>query len=345
MTSMRVAQVAEPGGRFEIVERELPQPGPGQVRIAVEASGVCRSDVGFVQNALPGVHFPLVTGHEVAGRIDALGESRGGMDSLEGWEVGERVEVGWFGGHCGHCLPCREGDFITCENLQVPGWAYDGGYATHLVAPVNALARIPDALSPVEAAPLGCAGVTTFNALRHSAARPGDLVAVLGVGGLGHLGVQYASKLGFETVAIARGGDKEQLALQLGADHYIDSAVGEPAEALQALGGARVVLATAADSATMSATVDGLSRRGQLIVLGVSPKPLRISPLQLILDARSVHGHPSGTAQDVEDTLAFSALSGVRPMTEVAPLSEVNEAFARMLSGAARFRMVLLPAG
>ncbi|AXI78356.1 alcohol dehydrogenase [Peterkaempfera bronchialis] len=339
MPSMRVAQVAEPGGRFEIVERELPQPALGHVRIAVEAAGVCHSDEAFVQSTFPGVRFPLVTGHEVAGRIDALGEG------VEGWETGERVEVGWFGGNCGHCLPCREGDFINCRNLQVPGWAYDGGYATHMIAPATALARIPDALSAVEAAPLGCAGVTTFSALRSSGARPGDLVAVLGIGGLGHLGVQYAAKLGFETVAVARGRGKEELALQLGADHYIDSSAGDPAGALQALGGAKVVLATAASADAMSAAFDGLAHRGRLIALGAVGDPLRISPSQLISGARSVHGHPSGTAQDVEDTLAFSALSGVRPMTETVPLSEVNDAFARMLSGAARFRMVLLPEG
>ncbi|MEU3062679.1 alcohol dehydrogenase [Streptomyces subrutilus] len=335
MTSMRVAQVGSPGQKFEIVRRELQEPGPGHVRITVEAAGICHSDAGFVQAAFPGVRFPLVTGHEVAGRIDALGEG------VSDWKVGDRVEVGWFGGNCGHCVPCREGDFIDCTRLRVPGWAYQGGFADSMVAPVSALARIPDELSAAEAAPLGCAGVTTFNALRHSAARPGDRVAVLGLGGLGHLGVQYAQQLGFETIAIARGTDKEPLARELGAHHYVDSTAGKVADALKRLGGAKVVLATAANSDAMTATIDGLTHRGQLIVLGAVPQPLKISPIQLIMGSRSIVGHPSGTAQDVQDTLAFSALKGVRPMIETVPLDEVNDAYQRMLSGAARFRMVL----
>ncbi|MDX3353688.1 alcohol dehydrogenase [Streptomyces sp. ME01-24h] len=337
MDSMRVAQVSEPGGSFHIVERELPEPGPGHVRIAVEASGVCHSDAGFVHNAFPGVTFPLVAGHEVAGRVDALG------DGVRHWKAGDRVEVGWFGGHCGHCPRCREGDFITCRNLQVPGWAYDGGYATHMVAPVNALARIPDGLTDVEAAPLGCAGVTTYNALKRSSARPGDLVAVIGIGGLGHLAVQYAATAGYETVAIARGEEKRALAMELGAHHYVDSAATDPAKELQALGGATVVLATASNSAAMAAGVEGLRPRGQLIVIGVDDQPLPITPGQLVLSARSVVGHPTGTSRDVEHTMNFSALAGVRPMTETVPLEEINEAFARMMSGAARFRMVLVP--
>ncbi|MEV5508012.1 alcohol dehydrogenase [Streptomyces orinoci] len=335
MTSMRVAQVTTPGGKFEIVERELPQPGPGHVRIAIEACGVCHTDAAFVHNAFPGVEFPLVTGHEVAGRIDALGEG------VTGWRTGDRVAVGWFGGQCGHCRPCREGDFINCANLRVPGWAYPGGYAEAMVAPEQALARIPDELPAAEAAPLGCAGVTTFHALRQSTARPGDLVAVLGLGGLGHLGVQYAAKLGFETVAIARGADKADLAHRLGARHYIDSTTTEVSDALQNLGGAKVVLGTAANADAMSATVDGLAHRGELIVLGAVPEPMSISPLALISGSRTVHGHPSGTAQDIQDTMAFTALSGIRPMIEPVPLEEVNQAFERMLSGAARFRMVL----
>ncbi|WP_431947549.1 alcohol dehydrogenase [Actinacidiphila sp. bgisy167] len=337
MNSMRVAQVSEPGGPFDIVEREMPEPGPGHVRIAVEAAGVCRTDADFVHNAFPGQTFPLVTGHEVAGRIDALGEG------VRYWKVGDRVEVGWFGGNCGHCPPCREGDFIDCQNLRVPGWAYDGGYATHMVAPVNALARIPDELSAVEAAPLGCAGVTTYNAFKRSSARPGDLVAVIGIGGLGHLAVQYAAKSGYETVAVARGEDKRALAMELGAHHYVDSAAADPAKELQALGGAAVVLATASNSQAMAAGVDGLRPRGQLIVVGVDDRPLPISPGQLILASRSVVGHPSGTSRDVEHTMNFSALTGIRPMTETVPLAEANEAFARMMSGAARFRMVLVP--
>lgn len=335
MSVMRVAQVAEPGGRFEIVERELPEPGPGHVRIAVEASGVCHTDAVFVQTSPPVVRFPLVTGHEVAGRIDAVGEG------VVGWNVGDRVEVGWFGGQCGHCRPCRQGDFISCLELKVPGVAYDGGYATHMVAPYQALARIPEGLTAAEAAPLGCAGVTSFMGLRTSAARAGDLVAVLGVGGLGHLAVQYAARMGFETVAIARGRDKEALARDLGAVHYIDSSASDPAQELKGLGGAVVVLGTAANSDAMTATVDGLAPRGQLVVIGVTDQPLRVTPLQLITGSQSLNGHPSGTALDVEDTMAFSARSGVRPMIETLPLEEVGEAFARMLSGAARFRMVL----
>ncbi|MDX3072561.1 alcohol dehydrogenase [Streptomyces sp. NPDC088354] len=337
MNSMRVAQVSEPGGPFEILERDLPEPGPGHVRIAVEASGICHSDVGFVNNAYPGVSFPLVAGHEVAGRIDALGEG------VRYWAVGDRVEVGWFGGHCGHCLPCREGDFIDCRNLQVPGWAYDGGYATHMVAPVNALARIPDGLTAVDAAPLGCAGVTTYNAFRKSIARPGDVVAVIGVGGLGHLAVQYAAKSGFETVAVARGEDKRDLAVKLGAHHYIDSSSTDTAEALQALGGATVVLATASNSQAMAAGVDGLRPGGELIVIGIAPEPMPITPAQLIMMSRTVVGHPSGTSRDVEHAMNFSALAGIRPMTETVPLEGINEAYARMTSGAARFRMVVEP--
>jgi alcohol dehydrogenase len=339
MSVMRVAQVAEPGGQFEIVEREMPEPGPGHVRIAVEASGVCHTDAVFVNSPFPGIRFPLVTGHEVAGRIDAVGEG------VIGWDVGDRVEVGWFGGQCGHCRPCRQGDFISCVNLKVPGWAYDGGYATYMVAPVEALARIPEGLTAVEAAPLGCAGVTSFMGLRTSVARAGDLVAVLGVGGLGHLGVQYAARMGFETVAIARGRDKESLARDLGADHYIDSSASDPAQALKELGGAMVVLGTAASSDAMAATIDGLAPRGQLVVIGVTDQPIRVTPLQLISGSQSVSGHPSGTAQEVEDTMAFSARAGVRPMVETMPLEEVNDAFARMMSGAARFRMVLTTGG
>ncbi|MFJ4845548.1 MULTISPECIES: alcohol dehydrogenase [unclassified Streptomyces] len=337
MNSMRVAQVSEPGGPFEIVERELPEPGPGHVRIAVEASGVCHSDAGFVHNAYPNVSFPLVAGHEVAGRIDALGEG------VRYWSVGDRVEVGWFGGHCGHCVPCREGAFIDCRNLQVPGWAYEGGYATHMVAPVNALARIPDGLSAVDAAPLGCAGVTTYNAFRKSIARPGDLVAVIGIGGLGHLAVQYAAKSGYETVAVARGEDKRALAVELGAHHYVDSSAGDTAEALQALGGATVVLATAANSQAMAAGVDGLRPGGELIAIGIAPEPMPITPSQIVLTSRSIVGHPSGTSRDVEHAMNFSALAGIRPMTETMPLDGINDAFARMMSGAARFRMVVVP--
>ncbi|MFE2433007.1 alcohol dehydrogenase [Streptomyces sp. NPDC059373] len=338
MSTYRAAQVAAAGGPFEIVEREERKPGPGHVRIAVDACGICHSDVGFVDAVFPGVRFPLVPGHEIAGRIDELGEGA----QTYGWQVGDRVGVGWFGGSCGHCTPCRQGDFIVCVNLKVPGWAYDGGFAETVIAPVDALARIPDALSATDAGPLGCAGVTTYNGLRRSSARPGDLVAVLGIGGLGHLAVKYAAAMGFETVAIARGADKADFAKHLGAHHYIDSTAGTSvAEALQSLGGAKVVLATAANSEAITATVDGLSPRGELVVIGATPEPLGISPLQLLLQGRIVRGHPSGTAQDVQETMAFSAQHGIRPMTEIMPLDGADEAYRKMLSGAARFRMVL----
>lgn len=337
MSTYRVAQVAEAGGPFEIVERERPEPGPGHVRIAVDACGICHSDTFFVNALLPGVRFPVVPGHEIAGRIEALGEG-----AEQGRQVGERVAVGWFGGSCGHCTPCRQGDFILCVNLKVPGWAYDGGFADAVIAPVDALARIPDTLSAADAGPMACAGVTTFNGLRRSSARPGDLVAILGIGGLGHLGVRYAVAMGFETVAIARGADKADFAAQLGAHHYVDSTAATPvAQALQSLGGAKVVLATAASSAAITATVDGLAPRGELVAIGADPEPLGVSPTQLLMQGRVVRGHPSGTAQDVEDTMAFSALHDIRPMIETMPLEQVTEAYGRMVSGTARFRMVL----
>ncbi|WBO62260.1 alcohol dehydrogenase [Streptomyces camelliae] len=338
MSTYRVAQVMSAGGSFELAEREVPEPGPGQVRIAVEACGICHSDAMFVHAAMPGITFPEVPGHEIAGHVETLGA--GAQDA--GWQVGDRVAVGWFGGSCGHCKPCRKGDFILCASLKVPGWAYDGGFAEKVIAPVDALARIPDALAASDAGPMACAGVTTFNGLRRSSARPGDLVAVLGLGGLGHLGVQYAAAMGFETVAIARGAEKADFAKRLGAHHYIDSTADTPvAEALQSLGGANVVLATAGNSAAITATVDGLAPRGELVVIGADPDPMGISPLQLIMGARVVRGHPSGTAQDVQDTMEFSALHGIRPMTETVPLDDVGGAFQKMLSGGARFRMVL----
>ncbi|MFE7955771.1 alcohol dehydrogenase catalytic domain-containing protein [Streptomyces sp. NPDC057413] len=340
MNSYRVAQVTAPGGSFEIARREVPAPGPGHVRIAVEACGVCHSDANFVQGRLPGVSFPNVPGHEVAGHIEELGE--GAHD--RGWKVGDRVAVGWFGGSCGHCIRCRQGDFIVCDNLKVPGWAYDGGFADEMIAPVDALARIPDDLAATDAGPMACAGVTTFNGLRRSPAEPGDLVAVLGLGGLGHLGVQYAVAMGFETVGIARGAEKAEAAKRLGAHHYIDSTGNVPvAQALQALGGARTVLATAGNSAAISATVEGLAPRGELVIIGADPSPMSIAPAQLLLSGRVVRGHPSGTSQDVEDTMAFSVLHGIRPVIETAPLDQAGEAFQKMLSGAARFRMVLTP--
>ncbi|GID28969.1 alcohol dehydrogenase catalytic domain-containing protein [Paractinoplanes brasiliensis] len=336
MSMIRSAQVTEPGAPFRIVESDRPEPGRGQVRVAVEACGVCRTDAAFVNAAFP-VSFPLVTGHEIAGRVDAVGED------VTTWQPGDRVAVGWFGGHCGVCDPCRSGDLIHCARLQVPGWAYPGGYADALVVPANALARIPDAITAVEAAPMGCAGVATFNSLRNSAARPGELVAVLGLGGLGHLGVQFAAKLGFETVAIARGDHREADAKELGAHHYIDSAAGDVAQRLQQLGGASVVLATAGSSAAMSATIDGLTPNGQLVVVGADPAPIEVSPFQIIATSRTVHGHPSGTARDVEETLRFAALTGIRPRTETMPLTDVQAAYDRMLAGDAHYRVVLTP--
>ncbi|CAA9464771.1 MAG: Alcohol dehydrogenase [uncultured Rubrobacteraceae bacterium] len=335
MTTIRSAQVAEAGGPFGIVETELPEPGRGHVRVTVEACGVCRSDSMFVNAAAPGVTFPLTCGHEIAGRIDAVG------DGVEGWDAGERVSVGWFGGNCGYCPACREGDFIHCERLQIPGWAYPGGYAEATVVPASALARIPGEFTAVDAAPMGCAGVTAFNALRRSPAGPGDLVAVLGLGGLGHLGVQFANKMGFETVAISRGAGKEDEARKLGAHHYVDSTAGDVAERLQALGGAKVVLATANNSDAMGATIDGLRHNGELLVVGAAPEPIRVSPFQILMTSKTVHGHPSGTARDVEETLRFAALTGVRPMTEARPLDEAGAAYDRMMSGDARYRMVL----
>ncbi|MET9908657.1 alcohol dehydrogenase [Streptomyces sp. NPDC006476] len=338
MSTYRVAQVATRGGAFEITERDVPRPGPGQVRIAVDACGICHSDVLFVNAGVPGVSFPVVPGHEIAGRVDELGEGA----AEYGWQVGDRVTVGWFGGSCGHCKPCRQGDFIVCQNLKVPGWAYDGGFGEMAIAPVDALARIPEALSAADAGPLACAGVTMFNGLRRSSAKAGALVAVLGIGGLGHLGVRYAVAMGFETVAIARGADKADFAKQLGAHHYVDSTADTSvADALQSLGGANVVLATASNSAAITSAVDGLAPRGELVVIGGAPEPLGVNPAQLLMSGRILRGHPSGTAQDVQDTMEFSALHGIRPMTETVPLDQAGEAYQRMLSGAARFRMVL----
>ncbi|WP_086730476.1 alcohol dehydrogenase [Streptomyces carpinensis] len=337
MSTYKVAQATAAGGPLEIAEREVPEPGRGHVRIAVEACGVCHSDTFFVDAAVPGIRFPVVAGHEIAGRIEALGEGA----AEYGWQEGDRVAVGWFGGSCHHCTACRQGDFIVCENLKVPGWAYDGGFAERVIAPVDALARIPEGLAASDAGPMACAGVTVFNGLRRSVARPGDLVAVLGIGGLGHLGVQYAAAMGLETVAIARGADKADMAKQLGAHHYVDSTATPVAEALRSLGGAKVVLATAGNSEAITATVDGLTHRGELVVIGATPEPLGISPLQLIMSGREIRGHPSGTAQDVQDTMAFSALHGIRPMTETVPLDRADEAYRRMLAGTARFRMVL----
>jgi alcohol dehydrogenase len=332
---IRVAEVAVAGGPFALEKRDQPEPGPGEVRIAVEACGVCHTDAVLVNGYLPGASFPLVPGHEIAGRIDALG------DGVDSWRLGQRVGVGWFGGSCRSCPACRSGNFVDCPNLKVPGVAYPGGYGDAVVVPADAPAAIPDGLSAEEAAPLMCAGVTTYNALRNSAARPGDLVAVLGLGGLGHLAVQYAAKFGFETVAIARGAEKEGPALDLGARHYIDSTRQDVARTLQELGGAKVILATATVSSAIAAAIDGLGTRGQLIVAGAPADPMSISPLQLIFGSHSVVGHASGTAHDSEEALKFSAFTGVRARVETAPLEQVGAAYERMLNGSARFRMVL----
>jgi alcohol dehydrogenase len=338
-TTMQAVQVSEVNAPLRVVDLPEPSPGPGQVRIAVEACGVCRTDGDMVQGLFGDQPFPLTPGHEIAGRIDMLG------DGVEGWELGERVAVGWFGGNDGTCEACREGDAINCEHLQVPGLAYRGGYADSVVVPISALARIPDELSFIEAAPMGCAGVTVFNGLRRTSALPGDLVGVLGIGGLGHLAVQFADKMGFDTVAIARGSDKEESARQLGARHYIDNAQQDMAQALQALGGAKVVLATVGAPSAMSAAIDGLRARGELVTIGVSPKKIEVSPLQLILGEKTLRGHASGTSQDVEETMRFAAQSGVRSISEVAPLQDAAQAYNNMMTGTVRYRGVLTPAG
>jgi 2-desacetyl-2-hydroxyethyl bacteriochlorophyllide A dehydrogenase len=332
---MKAVQVSKPGGDFEVVERPIPQPGRAQVRIKVEACGVCHSDAIVKESGFPGLQYPRVPGHEIAGRIDAVGSD------VTQWKPGQRVGVGWHGGHCFTCDPCRRGQFILCKFEKITGISFDGGYAEYVVVPAEAVAAMPDDLPADEAAPLLCAGLTVFNSLRNSGARAGDLVAVQGIGGLGHLGIQYARQMGFRTVAIGRGGDKEPLAKKLGAHNYIDTAASEPAAALQALGGANVVLATAPDSKAISALVDGLAPDGKLVIVGASLEPLAITPLQLILSRRTVRGWPSGTAKDSEDTLQFSLLSAVRPMIERYPLEKAAEAYDQMISGRARFRVVL----
>jgi D-arabinose 1-dehydrogenase-like Zn-dependent alcohol dehydrogenase len=336
MSKMRAVQVSRPNGPLEIVEREITEPGAGSVRIKVEACGVCHSDSVTKEGTWPGIQYPRVPGHEIAGIIDTVGSG------VAGWKEGQRVGVGWHGGHCGYCDSCRRGDFVTCQIApQVPGIAYDGGYAEYMIAPAGALALIPDDLSAVEAGPLMCAGVTTFNPLRNSGARPGDLVAVLGVGGLGHLGIQFAAKMGFRTVAIARGTDKEPLARKLGAWFYIDSKTQDPAAELLKLGGAKVVLATVTSGQAMSATLGGLGVNGKLIILGAAVEPLQVPGIPLFLGRRSILGWPSGSSIDSQDTLSFSKLSGVRAMTEVFPLERAAEAYEHMMSGKARFRAVL----
>lgn len=332
---MKVAQVPAPGADFQIVEREIPEPDAGHVRIKVQACGVCHSDVLTKEGSMPGIEYPRVPGHEVVGVIDEVGAG------VSAWAQGQRVGVGWHGGHDGTCLSCRRGDFINCRNMKIPGISYDGGYQQYMLAPVEALAAIPESLSDAEAAPLLCAGITTFNALRHSGALPGDLVAVQGVGGLGHLGIQFANKFGYRVAAIGRGPENATLAKKLGAAVYIDSRATNAAEELQKLGGAQVILATAPNSKAMSELIDGLGPNGKLMVVGADFAPIEVTPVQLIFGTRTIQGWASGTPTDSEDTLRFAELTGVRAMIETYPLEKAAEAYARMMSGDAQFRVVL----
>jgi len=332
---MKAAQVPNAGADFQIVEREIPKPGAGHVRIKVQACGVCHSDVFTKEGQWPGIQYPRVPGHEVVGFIDELG------DGVSEWKKGQRTGVGWHGGHDGTCLQCRRGDFGNCRNMKVPGISYDGGYEEYMVAPVEALTAIPESLGDVEAAPLLCAGITTYNALRHSGALPGDLVAVLGIGGLGHLGIQFANKFGYKVAAIGRGSENAALAKKLGASVYIDSKAANAAGELQKLGGAQVILATAPSSKAMSELIDGLGPNGKLVVIGATFDPLEVTPVQLIIGSRSIQGWAAGTPADAEDTLRFAELTGVRPMIETYPLAKAAEAYARMMSGNAQFRVVL----
>lgn len=332
---MKAAQVSKPGSGIEIIEREIPDPGPGQVRIKVEACGVCHSDSLTVEGYWPGIQYPRIPGHELAGLVDSVGEG------VKLWAPGRRVGVGWHGGHCFRCDACRRGDFILCDNEKVCGISYDGGYAEYMIAPEEAVAALPEGLSATDAGPLLCAGITTFNSLRNAGARPGDTVGILGIGGLGHLAVQYAAKFGFRTIAIARGKDKEPLARQLGAHHYIDSQAGDPAEQLQQLGGAHLILATVTNNAAMSAVIPGLRAGGKLLIVGVGMEPLPVNTLLMIGKRREIAGWPAGTALDSEDTLNFSVLTGVRSMNEIYPLEKATDAYARMMSGNAKFRVVL----
>jgi D-arabinose 1-dehydrogenase-like Zn-dependent alcohol dehydrogenase len=332
---MRSVQVSRPKGPLEIVERDIPEPSARQVRIKVQACGICHSDSFTKEGLFPGIQYPRVPGHEIAGVIDVVGK-----DVIE-WKPGQRVGVGWHGGNCGHCESCRRGDFVTCTYLQVPGIAYDGGYADYVIVPTEAVASIPAELSATEAAPLMCAGITTYNALRNSGAREGDTIAIIGVGGLGHLGIQFASKMGFKTIAIGRGKDKEDLAKTLGAVHYIDSKSQNTVEELVKLGGAKIILGTVPSGKAMGEVLGGLAVNGKLIMIGVSDEPLEVPPTLFILGRRSVVGWPAGTSMDSQDTLSFSVLSGVRSMNEVFPLERTPEAYERMMSGKARFRAVV----
>ncbi len=333
--TMKAAQISKPGADFEIVERDIPTPLAREVRIKVEACGICHSDVFTKEGAWPGIQFPRVPGHEVAGVVDELGAG------VSEWKKGQRVGVGWHGGHDGTCRMCRRGDFRNCENMKIPGISYDGGYQQYMVAPAEALVAIPETLSVVDAAPLLCAGITTYNALRHSGAMPGDLVAVQGIGGLGHLGIQFANKFGYKVAAIGRGSENAALAKKLGASVYIDSKATKAAEELQKLGGAQVILATAPNSKAMSELIDGLGPNGRLMVIGATFDPIEVTPAQLITGSRIIAGWAAGTPADCDDTLAFAELSGVRPMIETFPLEKASEGYARMMSGDAKFRVVL----
>jgi D-arabinose 1-dehydrogenase-like Zn-dependent alcohol dehydrogenase len=336
MTSMRAVEVPRAGGGLRLTEREIPAPGPGEVRVRVEACGICHSDLFVTEGHWPGIQYPRVPGHEIAGRVDAVGEG------VTTWAKGDKVGVGWYGGHCGVCPSCRRGDFILCAQGRVCGISYDGGYADYMIAPAQALARVPDGLAPADVAPLLCAGITTFNALRNSGALAGDLVAVQGLGGLGHLGIQFANRLGFRTVAVSRGSDKRELATKLGAHEYLDTDKVDAAEELQRLGGARVILATAPNSKATSQVAGGLGANGTLLLVGVEASPLEISPFLLVGKRARVQGWSSGVAADSEDTLRFSALTGVRPMVETFPLERAAEALARMHENKVRFRSVLV---
>jgi len=332
---MKAIQISNPGGDLQLVDRPIPVPGPNTVRIKVQACGVCHSDAMVKEGQWPGLQYPRVPGHEVAGVIDEIGPN------VTLWKKGQRVGVGWYGGHCGKCPPCRRGNFVYCQIGGITGFTHDGGYAEYMIAPAESVALMPDGLTPQEAAPLMCAGITTFNALRHSGAQPGDLVAIQAIGGLGHLAVQFASKFGFRTVAISRGKDSEALALKLGAHTYLDSESGNAAQELQRMGGAKVILTTVPSGKAMSTLIDGLGVEGKMVVVGASADPIEVSPFQLIGGGRSLQGWASGVAADSEDTLAFSAMTGVRPMIEEFPLEQAPAAFERMMSGKATFRVVL----
>lgn len=336
---MRAMVVNEPGGDIVLEERDVPSPGPREALVKVHACGVCHSDSFAKMGGYPGTNHPLIPGHEIAGEIAQLG------DEVQHWTVGQRVGVGWFGGNCGWCEPCRRGQLIDCENMEIPGITMDGGYAEYVVVRASALAAMPDDLAPEDAGPLLCAGITTFNALRRSATVAGSRVAVLGIGGLGHLAVQFAVRLGYETIAVARGADKRELATKLGAHHYVDSTDGDPAAALQALGGVDLILATATSAEAMGAVFGGLRPEGKLLIVGASMDPVPAPAAALIGGDKSIEGHASGTSIDSEDTLRFSVLTGVRPMIETVPLERAAEAYEKMMSGDARFRMVLTMEG